>query len=211
MAVFASWVVVQLYYRVVVRFATMDQVFWFGVMSWCLIAVAPFVTLRFAQGQHGTRAATAAYVGVALAVVDLVGETLQFMPQLGLPALMPSDKGMTELVVRGLWVSCEFLMRSAVFVALWRCQVGAPRVVLFAFVGLVATHWVGAMISFLRVTEPYVAWWNGVPASAILVRGGWLLALTWMSLLVWLSYRVVTGRHSAVVQSSGRVSGNLVP
>ena len=194
LGVSASWLANLLYYRVVMRFVTLNPGLWFGVMSWCLVAAAPLLILRFARERRGTPAATLAYIGVALAIVDLVGETLQFAPQLGLPALMPSDKDMTELVVRSVWVCCEFLMRGVVFLALWRCQVG-NKLVLYGFFGLVATHWVSAMVSFLRATEQYAAWWSNVPAAALLVRVGWMLSLLWMSLLVWLSYRVASGRH----------------
>lgn len=195
----ASWAVVQLYYRVVSRFVTMDQVFWFGVMSWCLIAAAPFMVLRFARERRGTSAASMAYAAVGFAIVDLVGETLQFAPQLGLPALVPSDKGLTELVVRGIWVSCEFLLRSAVFVALWRSQAGAPKLVSYAFFGLVATHWVGAMIAFLSVTAQFASWWNNQPAAMLLVRVGWVQGLTWLSILIWLNRRVVLGQYRAAI------------
>lgn len=200
-AVLASWVVVQLYYRVVVRFAAMDQVFWFGVMSWCLIAAAPFVILNFARGRQGT-SATFAYLGVAFALADLLGETLQFAPQFGLPALMPSDKGMAELVVRSVWVSCEFSLRSVVFIALWRSQVGASKWVWQAFFGLVALHWVGSILLFFRATEAYAAWWSNVPVVPLFSRFGWVLALTWMSLLVWLNRRVTVGQEPALANAA---------
>jgi hypothetical protein len=103
---------------------------------------------------------------------------------------MPEGHDLTEFVVRVFWVSCEFAMRSAVFLALWRLQTSADRRWALAFFGLVAVHWVVAIISFARATEAYTAWWNAQPVALLLLRVSPWLGISWLAILVSLNHRV---------------------
>jgi hypothetical protein len=199
LALFTWWAFSLVYFHVVRRLIlpSVDPTLPFGVISLTFIVMALVVTTHFALNRRGTAAQNLAWVAVALAAIDMLGETLQFGPQLGLPALVPSGKDMTELWVRGIWASCEFAMRSAVFVALWRSQTGAERRMRSLFFGLVGVHWVLAMISFARDTEPYAAWWSTQAGVRILIRLSPLIGLAWMGLLVWLSRRVAYGHDLA--------------
>jgi hypothetical protein len=193
----AFWAFVQVFHRIAPGAVVAVSKVPFGVASLLLIVAALVVTTRFALGQRGTPAGRVATVAVVLAAIDVVCEALQFAPALGLPALMPDGRDLTEFAVRAIWVSCEFAMRSAVLVALWRVQTGADRRSAIAFFGLVSVHWVVAMISFARGTEAFAAWWNAQAFVPHLLRGGPWLGMAWLSILVWLSYRVASGRHPA--------------
>jgi hypothetical protein len=191
------WAFVQLYYRVVPRFVKADPSFWMGVVSLGLIATALVVTTQFARGRRGTASETAARIAMALAVVDLIGETLQFAPRLGLPALMPSDKSTTELLVRGTWASCEFAMRIAMFVALWRAQADVDKRIVIAFFALIGVNILAAAISFLRSLGPFTEWGNALPLGALAVKVALPISLFWMAILVYLSRRAASGLHPA--------------
>lgn len=191
------WAFVQVYYRVAPRFVKADPSFVMGIVSLGLIAVALLVTAQFARSRRGTASQTAARVAVALAVVDLLGETLQFAPRLGFPALLPSDGSTTELIVRGVWVSCEFAMRSAVFVALWRAQADLDPRLAQLFFALVALSFVATSISFARSMGPYQALFKALPFGALAGKLSLPLCLLWLALLVYLSRRAATGLHPA--------------
>jgi hypothetical protein len=193
----AFWAFVQVFHRAAPSSVVAVSKLPFGIASLVLIVAALVVTTHFALGQRGTPAGRAARVAVVLAVIDVVCEALQFAPALGLPAFMPSGRDLTEFAVRAVWVSCEFAMRSAVLVALWRVQTGADRRFIFAFFGLVSVHWVVAMISFARATEAFAAWWNAQALVPWLLRTGPWLGMAWLSILVWFSYRAASGRRPA--------------
>ncbi len=193
----AFWVFVQVFHRVAPRSAVAVSKLPLGVASLLLIIASLIVTSVFARGQRGKPAEGIARVAVVLAGIDVICEALQLSPELGLPAFMPDKHDFTEFVVRAVWVSCEFAMRSAVFVALWRVQSGADRRYAYAFFGLVTLHWVLAMISFAKGTDSFAAWWNAQTAVLQLLRLGPWLGMAWLSILVWLSYRVASGRHPA--------------
>src|SRR6187551_2553983 len=118
LALLSWWTFVQFYFRVVAHFVKFELPV--DLVNFIFIAIAPIVTTHFALGQRGTPSQTAARVVVVLAALDLLGELLQSAPHLGLPAIVPTDKGAAELLVRGIWVTCEFAMRGAMFIALFR-------------------------------------------------------------------------------------------
>lgn len=188
-ALFAWWAAGQLYYRVVARFFWRDPTLPFGVVSLALIVTCLVLTARFAAARRGTAAAGVLRLAVALAAVDVIGEALQFAPQLGLPALIPSDKSERELWVRGLWVSCEFGLRSATFVGLWRSQRGAPRHLPLLFAALVGAQWILALLSFAHATPAYAPHLDAAPLL-LLFKLVPFLSFTWLALLIWLSHRV---------------------
>jgi hypothetical protein len=187
------WASVQFYYRVLMRRMPIDTAFWFGIVSWCLIATALVLFTRFARGRRGTPAAAFAQAAVVFALIDLIGETLQFAPQLGLPSVIPSDKSSTELLVRAVWVSCEFSLRISMFIALWRSQVGCNKFVRYAFLGLVLTQWASALLSSIPGNGHDPAWWTTQPVIPLLVRGSAALALMWLGLLICVNRRVARG------------------
>src|SRR6187551_3263398 len=82
-ALLSWWIFVQFYYYVVMRFVKADPSFPMGIVSLCLIVTALLVTARFARGLRGTASETAARIAMVLAVIDVIGETLQFAPRLG--------------------------------------------------------------------------------------------------------------------------------
>lgn len=194
-ALLSWWAFVQLYYRIAPRFVKADPTFWMGVVSLGLIALALVLTTRFARGRRGTASESAARVAAALAVVDLVGETLQFAPRLGLPALMPSDKSTTELLVRGTWASCEFAMRGAMFIALWRAQADVDRRIVALFCTLIGVNYLAAALSFLRALGPFTEFWRGLSATAPAGKLALEISIFWMAILVYLSWRAARGLH----------------
>ena len=191
------WTFVQLYYRIVLRFVKSDPSFWMGVVSLGLIAAALIVTARFARGRRNTASETAARVAVALAVVDLIGETLQFVPRLGLPALLPSDKSTSELLLRGAWFTCEYAMRCAMFVALWRAQANVDKRLVGLFFGLIGMNYLTTWIAFVRSMGPFTEFGNALPLGSLLAKINLPMSLLWLGILVYLSRRVARGLHPA--------------
>jgi hypothetical protein len=192
LALLAFWACVQFHYRVVAKVVHVDPTFAFGVVSWALIALAFVLFARFAREGRGTLSARFASVAGLLASVDLVAETLQFAPQLGLSSVIPDDKHMAELLVRCAWASCEFAMRVAVFMALWHAQVGADKRVRSVFLGLVLLHWLLAITSFVILAEPFAAWSAAHSSWLRILKVGPFLGMTWLSMIVWVNRRVVT-------------------
>jgi len=189
------WAFVQFYYRVVQRFVKGDPAFVMGIVSLGLIVTALIVTTQFARGCRGTRSQTAARLAVALAVVDLIAETLQFAPRLGFPAVLPSDGSTNELLLRGIWVSCEFAMRGAVFVALWRAQADVDPSVVRLFVALVGVSYLATSISFARSMGPFQPFFNAIPFGALAGKVSLPICLLWLGVLVYLSRRAASGLH----------------
>lgn len=194
LALLSWWTFVQVYYRVAPRFVS-AAVFPMAVVSFALIVIALVVTAQFARGRRGTASETAAQVAVALAVVDLIGETLQFAPRLGFPALLPNDKSTTELVVRGIWASGEFAMRCAMFVALWRAQAGVDKRIVLLFFTLIGVNYLASAISFLRGLGPFTAYWNAAPLGNLAAKIALPISPLWLAFIVYLSRRAASGLH----------------
>lgn len=186
---------VQFYYRVVQRFVKTDPAFPMAVVSLGLIVAALIMTTQFARGRQGTPSQTAARVAVVLAGVDLVAETLQFAPQLGFPALLPSDGSGRELLLRGLWVSCEFAMRCAMFIALWRAQANLDRGIAKLFFALIALSYLSTSIAFGRSMGGFRDFFNALPFGALAAKMSLPICTLWLALIVYVSRRAASGQH----------------
>lgn len=193
LTLFCWWGFGQVFSRVAPRFGAFDPTFSFGVVSLSLIAATLVVMLRFARALGGTPAERFARLAVALAIVDVVGEAMQFAPQLGLPVLMPEAKSSTELVVRVIWVSCEFGLRAATFVALWRSQSGADRRLPLVFFALVGAQWLLSLLAFAAATAAFGATLSALPGWGLARRAATWLCFPWMGILIWMSRRVAWG------------------
>lgn len=187
---FTWWVLSQVWYRVAARLGMGEPALPAGAVNLAIIVTALVVMLRFALGRRGTAAGGFAGLAAAMAAVDVIGETLQFAPLVGLPAFMPGDKSTVELLVRLIWVTCEFVMRTSIFVALWRSQTGAPWIWPRLFAGLAGVHWVISVLAFARSTATFAPWWDAHAGLSRLLRVGPLLGLAWLLLIVLVNRRV---------------------
>lgn len=190
LTLFIWWGFVQAFVRIAPRFGKVDPTFAFELINFGLIVVSLFVITRLARAVEGTSAQGPARVALVFAAVDVVGQSLQVAPRLGLPALMPASQTLSELGVRAAWVSCEFGLRAATFVALWRSQRGwAPQLALLFF-GLVATQWLLSLLSFAGGTTAFAAAVNGLPGWGLGRRAATWLSFSWLAILIALSRRV---------------------
>jgi hypothetical protein len=196
LALFSWWAFVQVIYHVVLRFVKADPALLVDSVNLGLTVAAVVVTLRFAEGARGTAAESAARFVVGFALVDLVADLLQFAPRLGLPEIIPSDKSSTELLVRCVWVACEFSLRSATFVTLRRAQAGVDARLALAFFALIGLNCVTTAVSFARSSGSATAYWNAQPFAARLVQISPLVSLAWLTILVFLSWRLAFGQRS---------------
>lgn len=189
LTIFAWWGFVQAFVRIALRFGLSDPTFPFGVVSLGLIATSLVLIARFARAAKGTAAQDVAKLAVAFATVDLVGESAHFAPQLGLPAVMPQAHSLAELAVLTTWVSCEFGLRCATFVALWRSQQGADRRLGIVFFVLIGVQWLLVLLTFTAATSAF-AELSGMPGWALARRGANWLSFSWLPILIVLSRRV---------------------
>jgi len=196
LALLSWWTFVQFYFRVVAHFVKFELPV--DLVNFIFIAIAPIVTTHFALGQRGTPSQTAARVVVVLAALDLLGELLQSAPHLGLPAIVPSDKGAAELLVRGVWVTCEFAMRGAMFIALFRAQADVDKRLVALFFVLLGVNYLATSLSFLRAIGPFTALGNALPLGSLAAKISIPMSPLWLSLIVYLNGRLARGRHPLV-------------
>ena len=193
LALLSWWLFVLICYYVVLRFVKVDPAFPLGVVSLGMIVTALIVFTRFARGRRGTASETAARVAAALAIVDVIGESLQFAPRLGFPIVIPGDGSTAELVVRLVWASCEYSMRVAMFLALWRAQPELDKRLVRLFFALIGVNYLATWIAFTRAAGPLREFWSDVRLATLIGKLNMPMGLLWLSIIVYLSWRLARG------------------